>query len=33
MYEELVPAVGLYQTLLILGYNPQDIKHLIQSEP
>jgi len=30
MFYELVPVIGLYQTLLLMGYNPQDIKHLIQ---
>jgi hypothetical protein len=29
MIEELIPVVGLYQALLLFGYNPQDIAHLI----
>ena len=32
MVEELVPVIGLYQTLLLLGYNPQDIERLIQNQ-
>jgi hypothetical protein len=29
MIEELIPVVGLHQALLLSGYNPQDIAHLI----
>lgn len=25
MIEELIPVIGLYQALLLFGYNPQDI--------
>lgn len=30
MFYELVPVIGLYQTLLLMGCNPQDIQHLIE---
>jgi len=30
MIQELVPVVGLYQALLLSGYNPQDIAYLIK---
>jgi hypothetical protein len=32
MIEELIPVIGLYQALLLSGYNPQDIKHLEKNE-
>jgi hypothetical protein len=31
MIEELIPVVGLYQALLIYGYNPIDIKNYEQT--
>jgi hypothetical protein len=29
MIEELIPVIELYQALLLSGYNPQEITHLI----
>ena len=29
MIQELIPVIGLYQTLLLFGYNSQDIRHLL----
>lgn len=31
MIQELVPAIGLEQTLIVLGYNPSAIEHLINN--